>query len=78
MHLERAVEYMTSVLDEDTDPLDLDRQRLIFATPWPELPDQPSDRSSNFLTPRLRDVARCAARGAANSFVLFKSRKRDD
>ena len=43
-HLARATEYMTSALHDDTDP---PRHRLMLATPWPELPDQPSDRGSN-------------------------------
>ena len=43
-YLARAVEYMTSALHDDTDP---PRQRLMLATPWPELPDQPWDGGPN-------------------------------
>ena len=37
----------TSTLRDDANPPDLDRERLILANQWPQLPDQPSDRGSN-------------------------------
>ena len=39
--------YMSHTLHDDTNPPDLDQERLILADPWPQLPNQPSGHGSN-------------------------------